>query len=272
MSYNDLEISVIFDNLWEIYPSNERPAAAKKALKVALKTGMDDKEFEKAVRIYALENEGAEFHYHFVNFINDEHWKDILSYHKNAQEHIKLLEDRRKLARSIISEWNDSCRSHWCQCLDVELRIPIVVAALSNEPFRNEWKKALDIARKIFYHQQHDNDKFRNLSLSLRWFCTVAPADKHTVMRIIEGEYGKPHRNPVYKKEPDPLSENEREEIRSTFDEIFSGEEWFGKKKEEPKEKKYEGAPNKEMTKFVDALDGMIDDLGGEDDDEFEFT
>ena len=253
MSYNDLEISAIFEKLWEIYPCKERPAASKKALFVALKSGLDHKLIENAVRIYALENEGAEFHFHFVNFINDDHWKDILSYHKEAERRIRILEKRREMASDLINEWNKECRSHWCECLDVELRIPIVVSALENKPFRDNWKKALDIARKIFYTTQNEKSKFSNLTLSLRWFCTVSPPDKHTVVKLIEGEYGKPIEIKYKKiKHLKPLTKEEHEEVMKDFEDVFKDSFWKKRKKKEPDEPQEK--PNEDMKKIVEEI------------------
>lgn len=260
MSYNDIEIDVIFDKLWAVYPSKEKPAAGKKALTVALRLGNDHKEIIKSVEIYALESEGSEFHYHFVNFLNEDHWKDILSYHKNAQAHLDTLKLRRQYAIEIIKSWNKACRPHWCECLDVELRAPIVVTALANKSFRDNWKKALAMAGKLFYHAQHSGDKFTHLSLSLRWFCTIAPAEKHTVLRIIEGEYGRPNREPNYgKREERRLTEEDKINIRKDYTDVFADSDWaVAEPVDKPKPEKKNEIPNPELGKIVDEfIDGL---------------
>jgi len=255
MAYTDFDISMMFEKLWEIYPRKDRPAAGQKALGVALRTGAEYKQIEQAVKIYCMESANDEFHYHFVNFINEDHWKDIISYHKDAAGHVKILEGRKKLAYVIIKHWNDTCLAHWCKCLDSDMRVGMVTNALANKFFRENWKNALDKAAKIFYHTLHEKDKYRNLSLTLRWFCRIIP-DKHTVLQLIEGEYGKPYDPPKRRvKQNESLNEDDKVRLIKDIEDVFGDTEWLTDPVVEPEE---EPKINKEMKKLVEALE--IDD------------
>lgn len=204
-TYNQFDIDVAFDVIWEFWPNKEKEHAGKKALSVLLKSG--DTSFEQirdACRAYALSSEGDEFTYQLNNFINQDLWKDVLEHTDLAK-----LEAKRKESISVIDAWNAACKPHWCKSMDYTDKISLTNKALNDKMFNANWKKALDKASKIFAKPFREDSK-QKLILSLRWFCNVSPA-KHTVMRIIEGEYGYPERDS--KKKVIEFRQRTKEEI-----------------------------------------------------------
>lgn len=210
---NQLEIDTLFERLWELYPCKERPSAAKKAFTVACRKGEDHRSIEQAVRIYALETQGDEFHFHFVNFLNEEHWKDLVSVHQDLEGYLHSLEAKKEEAKGLIDAWNEACHPHWCPVLSWEDRVPLARKALANETFRKHWQKALKIAQEIFFKPLHSDDPRSKVVLSFRWFTTIK-SEKHTVLRLVEREYGYPS-----KYEPKYVDSTlNKEEMREILD------------------------------------------------------
>lgn len=220
MKYSELEKDMIFDRIWSYWPNkNKGEHAPRKALSVALNSGHNHKKIEEACRIYSLLSEGDDPKYikRLNNFLNEDEWLDVLEYHS-----LEALEDQRKKAIEVIQYWNEKSRSHWCKILSEDEKVPLAKAALQNESFEKNWKKSLDIASEIFQHSFNESDSRSKIILSFRWFCNVS-SDKHTVLKILEGEYGFPKKNiKRYKtgewKDQDP---EEQKEAVKNFKEIF---------------------------------------------------
>lgn len=217
MAYGQLDIELIFDEIWEFWLNKEGEHAAKKAVSVFLKSGNPHKELIESCKIYTYENETSDndFTYKLANFINGDHWKDY-------KDGLKKLEEERLLAIEIINQWNSSCRSHWIQCKDVEVRIPIVKKALKDKFFKNNWKKSLDKASLIFKYPIKVGDPREKIILSLKWFTDVSN-NKHTVLRIYEGELGSGVREAVQTKVKTvkKITDEERTEQVRLFQEVF---------------------------------------------------
>lgn len=226
MAYTAFEIEVIFDRLWELYPNKAKESSARKALTVALKTGEDHHQIEQAVKIYALETRGDEYHYHFSNFINEHHWKDIIDAHSNVDHYLRSLEENERTARKVIECWNLSCKPHWCKVTSPDKKIAIAIQALRDADFRASWEVALQKATGIFKFKFKDGDWRANIVLSIRWFCNVS-TDKHTVLKILEGEYGKEQGEykPRYRENETPLTQKERDEVMKMWHEVMNSNE-----------------------------------------------
>jgi hypothetical protein len=194
MALNDLEISVAFDRCWEIYRrvNDAKEMSARKAFCLAVRQGTDPAMIEVAVRIYALESQGDEYCYQFGNFIRDDHWQDYIGKHTNYKSYLASLEKKDKDAKALLVAWNEGIPNHWCPVIDIPAKIPLAKRALSDEAFRENWKNALELARKIFYKPLHSTDMRSKVILSFTWFTKLG--EKHTVMRIVEREYGSPDR------------------------------------------------------------------------------
>lgn len=233
MSYNSLEIELLFDKVWELYPNKAKESSARKAFKVLLKTGGAYKEFENAVKIYALESRSDEYHYHFSNFINEDHWKDCLDAHKSPEEYIARLERVEKLAYEVIDKWNAACKKHWCPVLSPQKKVALVLQALRDDDFKQHWEVALQKAEGVFRFKFRDGDWRQNIILSLRWFCNTH-ADKHTVLRLLENEFGYEQREEKVKerKSQTELTEQERSESIDLWNEVM-GEDWGTIEKED---------------------------------------
>lgn len=218
---NGLEFDAAFNKIWSFWPRKDKGEnAARKALKVQLNSGESYEEIYKACRIYSLDHEGDEYVFYLNNFLMLDHWKDCLE-HGNLEK----LESKREEAIHLIESWNKACRPHWCKSIEVEVKIPMAQKALSDKYFQKEWKKALDLASKIFKYPFRDTDSRSKLILSFRWFANVSH-DKHTVAKIIEGEYGSPQRD-ISKKQVivKKISDEERKELVDLWKSIRNGDE-----------------------------------------------
>lgn len=191
---NDLEVSVIFDRCWEIYSTinDAKYNSAKLAFSFAHKQGHDVLMIEVAIKIYALETKGDEYHYQLGNLIRDDHWKDYVGDHVDYKSYLATLEKKERAAQDLLAAWNQGIPSHWCPVLDLHSKIPLAKRALADKAFAENWKEALDLARKIFYKPIHSTDFRSKIILSFGWFTKLG--EKHTVMRLKEREYGTPER------------------------------------------------------------------------------
>lgn len=210
MALGSFAIEQIFDRIWETWPNKDGESSAKKAVNVYFKSGYSKDDLIKSCEAYVLENlnSDAAFTKQLSSFINQDHWRDVL---ENAP--LDKLKRKHEEARLIIKEWNNSCRSHWCKVVDEEARVGILMSALNDKSFQSNWKEALKSASSIFRYQHRDGDIRQKIILSLSWFASTSP--KHTVLRIIEGEYGKPNEEEkeakqTVKKNDSPLTNAER--------------------------------------------------------------
>lgn len=219
---SSLEKDVVFERIWDRWPNKDNPIASEKIFNVCIDQGADIKLVEKSCIIYSIENEGQEFTYSLRNYLGQDLWKDYVEGCKDLDSYRKHLEERRNKAIEVIDYWNKIRRPFWCECLDIDSRIPIATKAIKDEFFEKNWKKALDILRELFRIKPRDNDKFRNLTFSLTWFCDT---HKHTVLSIMEGQYGRPFKES--KKRVTKINVNSEEskkiaeENKILFKEIF---------------------------------------------------
>lgn len=175
---------------------------------------------ELACSIYVLEHEGDEFTHKLNNFIMQDVWKDTLEGARDAKEYQAKLQEKHNEAVRLIETWNAERNSWWSEVLDIQERIPLAKTALQNEYFKNHWKKSLDKAKKIFQYRPREGERNSKLIISFSWFANVSP-NKHTVLKIDEGEYGGPqgtHKTTrqLYK----PLSKEEHKELSELWKEI----------------------------------------------------
>jgi hypothetical protein len=188
MAYSKLVIEQTFDTIWETWINKDGERASQKALDVALKSGINKDDLIKACEVYRLENLRADpdFTYKLSNFINQDHWEDYLvNPDKLKREYSDALE--------VVNAWNEACHPHWCKSLDVELKVPVAIKAMRDGSFKTNWRKALAQASKIFRYPAREGDPKQKIILSFKWFTNVLP-DKHTVLKILEGEYGYPQK------------------------------------------------------------------------------
>ncbi len=231
-SYTSFEIDVAFDKIWDFWPNKESRHAGKKALSVLLKSGeCTFDEIHLACHSYLQETEGDEFHFQLNNFINKETWRDVLE-----TLDIEKLEEQRISCIFLIDSWNNACHSHWCKSVEYGDKISLTKKALSDKLFNANWERALKDASGIFKYKFRDGDSRQKIILSLRWFCNVS-SSQHTVMRIIEGEYGSPLKE-VEKKEV-KVVERTKEDI-ARFKKLWS-EIKEGKKLNEDDDEPSEG-------------------------------
>lgn len=188
-NYSPFVVEQIFESVWEKWINKSGEASAEKAVKVFLKS--ETKETLLHVcEAYRLEHLGddPQYTHKLSNFLNQDIWLDI-------QESISLerLQEKYNQALEIVTEWNKVCNKHWIAVDDIETKIPLGTKALSNVAFKQNWRKALDKANRIFKYPFRDGDPRQKLILSFRWFTNIVP-EKHTVMKIMEGEYGQHER------------------------------------------------------------------------------
>ena len=147
MAYSRLVSEKTFEKIWEFWINKEGERAAEKAIDVCLKSGEDAKKIIEACEAYRLENLGKdpEFTYKLSNFILQDHWKDVSD--SISVEALKKLHDD---SVTLIKEWNNTCRSHWCKVVDIESKVPVVMKALKDKAFKENWSKALKKASGIF--------------------------------------------------------------------------------------------------------------------------
>lgn len=225
MTYSSLAVDSAFSDIWEVWLNKDGEKASEKALHVAVKQGADLQLITAACKIYALENVGQEFTHKLSNFILNDVWRDVVEGHEDIASYQRHLESRRKEAIEVIETWNTKRKDHWCPALDIEARIPVSTKALKDKFFKNNWKKALDKAVEIFKYKPRENDRFKNLILSLTWFCDTSP-NKHAVLKILEGQYGFPQRD-IAKRYPkrieisDEEAKRIAEENKKLFQDVF---------------------------------------------------
>jgi len=186
-NYSPLTINTVFETVWDIWKNKEGEAAALKSVTFFLKEHTKE-ELLKACEMYVLDNALTDpgYTYKLSNFINLDHWIDTLE-----SNNLEKLRARNNAAIEVINEWNKACCPHWIKVLDIESRIPLAMLAIDNKFFASHWKDALEKAKKIFAFRFREGDVREKININFRWFCNVS-SDKHTVLRIIEGDYGGP--------------------------------------------------------------------------------
>lgn len=208
-----------FNTIWEFWPNKDKGSNAPyKAITVALKSGHKEDDLIKACRIYSHLVDGDDVQYikRLNNFINENEWMDILEHYS-----LEALEKQREECIQVIQEWNKACRSHWHSVIGIDSRVPLARLALQNKSFKDNWKKSLDNAKNIFQYRFNDSDMRSKINLTFSWFTSVSPT-KHTVLKILEGDYGKPTKE-TYKKitQIKTPSDEERKQANETFSKMF---------------------------------------------------
>lgn len=220
---NDLELSVAFDRCWEIYSqvNDSKMASAKLGFIHAYRQGEDVALIEVAIKIYVHESKGDEYTYQLGNFIREHHWKHYAGDHTDWKSYLATLEKKERAAQDLLAAWNEGIPAHWCPVLDIPSKIPLAKGALQDKAFKENWKQALDLARKIFYKPLHSTDFRSKIILSFSWF--TKRGDKHTVMRLLEREYGTPGDATPEFRESEYSAKEYKEtisEMKSMWDEI----------------------------------------------------
>lgn len=228
MSYTAKEIEEIFERIWQCWGNKAMRNSGLKALTVTLRSGENAELIELACQIYARDHEGSDYQHQLNNFLLNDVWKDMVDGVKNIQQYKHQLETERREALDLIDEWNQTCYAHWCPILERDAKIPMARKALKDEFFKKNYKKGLDKAKKIFQYRAREGHKNFKLILSFRWFCDTS-IYKHTVMRLLEGEYGEPESDLVKKYvKHESFTEEEliliKEENKKLLREIFHDE------------------------------------------------
>lgn len=193
--YKEFEINSIFNRLWDEWPNQTGEATSLKAFRVFLNQGGDLSKLEKGIKCYLIDNHNLDPNYikNLGNFIREDSYLDY------SEKEDKLLK-REQDAQEVLKAWNDRCRKHWHQALG-EARLSLALKALSDKSFAKNWKKALDIIHGIFKYPLRENDPLSKTKLTFRWFCSI-DAEKHTVLRAIEGEFGYPEKEVIIIQKP----------------------------------------------------------------------
>lgn len=231
-NYSHFVISQIFDEVWENWLNHEGEAAAQKAVTFFLKENKKE-DLLKACEAYRLDNLASDpsFTYKLANFLNLDHWRDVLD-----ANNLDKLRAKRDEAIEVINLWNSLARPHWIKVQSIETRIAITQKALSNKYFKEHWKEALEKATKIFAYPFREGDPREKLKLTFKWFVNC-DHDKHTVLKVIEGEYGGPHQERTIKViETKPIDYEARNKLAEEFKEMFPNLKFEPPKKEEKKE------------------------------------
>lgn len=217
-TYSTLTIELTFEKIWESWLNKQGESSARKSVGNFLRSGNNKDELLKACEAYVLESVGSDpkFTYKLSNFVNLDHWRDVL-------ENVSLDKLRKKKEESLIliNSWNDACHSHWIKNIDAETRIGMVQKSLNNKYFKEHWKEALEKANKVFLYKFREGDPREKLKLTLRWFCNT-DNDKHTVLKLMEDEYGKPIKEISSKVfESKPIDYEARQGLAKELREMF---------------------------------------------------
>lgn len=217
-SYSDLTIHTVFETIWENWLNREGEASSLKAVTFFLKQDNKKEDLLSACEAYVLSvaGEDPKFTYKLPNFINMGHYLDVLELNN-----LDKLRKKKEEALHLINKWNEACRPHWLRSQAIEIRIPLAQRALENKYFRENWVEALGKAVKIFAYPFREGDPMGKLKLTFKWFANV-DSDKHTCLRIMEGEFGSAHNERVIKVvETKPIDHEARqrlaEEVKAMF-------------------------------------------------------
>src|SRR6478609_1016016 len=117
-NYSHFVISQIFDEVWENWMNKEGEAAAQKAVTFFLKENKKE-DLIKACEAYRLDNLASDpsFTYKLANFLNMDHWRDVLD-----ANNLDNLRAKRDEAIEVINLWNSLARPHWIKVQSIETR------------------------------------------------------------------------------------------------------------------------------------------------------
>lgn len=215
--YSNLTIHNVFEDIWSTWPNQDGEHAALKAVTFFLKENKKE-DLIAACEAYTLSvvAEDPKFTYKLANFINFDHWRDVLE-----ANNLDKLRKKRDEALHLIEEWNKACRPHWLKTQALDIRIPLAQKALENKYFRENWVEALSRAVKIFAFRFREGDPREKLKLTFKWFANV-DHDKHTTLKIMEGEYGGPYRDRIIETIPkDPINWKARQRLAEEMKVLF---------------------------------------------------
>jgi len=259
MALGNFAIEQIFDSLWEKWPNKEGEASARKAVTVYFKSDGSKEELLRACDAYILDNiqQDPSYIYKLSNFINQDHWRDSLE--RGSYDRLK---NKEKLAIELMEAWNSACRPHWSKITDFRARLAIAMAAINDSYFSENWKKALTKAGKVFKFEHREADPRSKIILSFSWFTNINPK-KHTVLKLIENEYGQAQDDPsgtpkLVKMNPNPVSQEERDKALMEWKALIKGTELDVK----PKTKRPFRSFSKPDPKVKEALEKFADALG----------
>lgn len=249
---NQFAVLKLFDKLWDIWPNKDKEHSARKALKILCKEeDIDPDRMLASARIYVLSLNTPHCH-ELGNWLRNDIWKDIYVEFRDVFAYEKKLKERRAEAIEVIEHWKENRRSWWCSIASIEDHIPQVEFAMRNKTFKENWQKAFEILYSVFEKKFPEGDWRRKITPSLSWF-TQIDYDKSTVLKLIEGEYGRAEKE---KKKFDPASlfpdrgkTLEKEEAKEGISDILS---ILGKKEKPSKKQNEEFAkPKKNMENFL---------------------
>jgi hypothetical protein len=256
-----IQFDFFFNKIWEKWKNQTYESSARKAVEVFIKSGYRKEDLIQACETYTLETEGEDVRFtkRLSNFINDETWKDVL---ENANP--EKLKEERKQALHVLKEWNKMARKHWAKIREPETYVSVAGNALKDPAFAKHWQVALKRASQIFKYEMRDSDPRSKILITIRWFCTVTPV-KHTVLRLVEGEFGRPVQDEVRViPKTDPIDYEKRQALAEELKQMFPDINF--NKKEPVKRERKEIKPISEETKKI------LDSFGKEPADIPEFT
>lgn len=222
-----VEEKLLFKELWELWPKKDKEPSARKALTVLTQSqNIDAKRLLVAAKIYVGELKEPRFCHELGNWLREDYWKDIYVEFADAEEYLAQLEEKREACEKVINHWNlFATDCGWCKVLSREEKIPTVDFALSNPAFSEHWLNALVKAKEVFGQAFPETDWRAKIRPSISWFCRV-DYDNHTVLKLIEGEYGDSARRAVAPFDPMSLfkgrgEEMEKEDALQSIKDIF---------------------------------------------------
>lgn len=248
---SDFEIFRCYEQAWEIYKkiNPDREASGKKGFELECKKGADPKQILDSVKIYYYESLGTDpqYRYQFGNFVREGYWQDYVDKFSSTADYLARVKAQAEAAEELINTWNQERLSHWNPVLDVHTKVGLAKRALQDEAFEKNWKKSLDLAKDIFYKPLHSSDHRSKINISFQWFTTLG--EKNTVMRLLEGFFGKPEKDIFFKPRPKEVSKEEEEEAIKESAALW--EEVFGPSQKR-KERDHPEDPQDPIISFLD--------------------
>ena len=174
-----------FDKLWEAYPKKVNKHSAQKAFMafLAMENSIDLERLLLAVRVYSMTND-PDYYHDLGNWLRGDHWKDIYStgnIGKIVERHQKNQEE----ADRFIKHWNANKQKWWQEIVIHASRRKIVIKAMEDPFFFDNWEKAFDIAKNVFKRRAPERDWKSNITPNIEWFCRSG-----TIAKLIEGGFG----------------------------------------------------------------------------------
>jgi hypothetical protein len=174
-----------FLTLYNAYPKKVNKWSANKAFSLLLQTErIEIDRLIKCAKIYALITEPRYYH-DLGNWLRDDHWKNLY-YEDDLDSILRNHQTNIELAEQIIDHWNANRIKWWLQVLDRKTKRAMLIDALQDEFFKENWKEAFDALLIVFKRRAHESNYYSKLTPNLEWFCKDGVTG-----RILEGHYGK---------------------------------------------------------------------------------